>query len=245
VVALDRNTLKCVLLALLIFAPLFRLVTTLAWPDNERIQYLATPSRVDVLAMGGLLAVAFREQQAWISTSRLRLGFALALIVLVSTYVFGGLDRTQFFGRVFGYSVVGSFFMITVACVLAHRDSGSTAWLRWRPLMGLGKICYGVYLLQRPVEILLGKTLASVGYALSEAALGSMPIKMAAAIVAATCSWFLFERPILGLKKRFEIQAHPQSRNVPATTAGVPELHSCQATAMGKAQIGSPRQGEA
>jgi len=214
VLMLDRKTLTRTLLALLVFAPLFRFATTLIWPENERIQYLATPSRVDVLSMGGLLALAFRTDSRWIQTGRLRALFWPALAVVVITFALGGLDRTRLFGRVLGYSVVGFFFMIAVAYALSLRESASTAWLRVRPLMGLGKICYGVYLLQRPVEVALGKITAALGHPLSDTSLGSVPIKMSAAIAAATVSWLCFERPILELKKRFSIPHHPQGREI-------------------------------
>jgi peptidoglycan/LPS O-acetylase OafA/YrhL len=225
VLALDRAALKTLLLALLVLAPLFRLATALVWPDNERVQYLATPSRVDVLAMGGLLAIGFREPSAWLDARRLRRALAIALVIFVAAFALDGLDRTRFFGRVMGYSVVGFFFMIAVALALAQRESAGTAWLRWRPLMALGKICYGTYLLQRPTEVVLGKVSSALGHALSDASLGSVPLKMSAAIAAATLSWFCFERPILRLKQRFTIANHPQARenlNKAATIALAP-----------------------
>lgn len=206
VATLEREQLRRVLLAMVAIAPLFRLATTLAWPENERIQYLATPSRMDVLAMGGLLAIAYREPAGWIGRRQLHVLFALSAVAFAATYALGGLDRTQFFGRVFGYSIVGGFFMAAVACALVHRESDKTAWLRWRPLMGLGKICYGVYLLQRPVEVVLVKTLGHIGQELPDDSLASMFIKMAATVIAATGSWLFFERPLLTLKQRFEYQ---------------------------------------
>lgn len=217
VLALDRETLWRTLLAMLVLAPLFRLATLLVWPGNERIQYLATPSRVDVLSMGALLAVAFRQPTSWLEPRHLGRALTLLTLVFVATFVLGGLDRTVFFGRVFGYSIVGFFFMVAVAYALVLRESSSTWWLRWRPLMWLGRICYGVYLLQRPIEVVLGKVTKALGHPLSDASLGSVPIKMSAVIAAATLSWFCFERPILGLKKRFSIAYHPQGReNDPA-----------------------------
>lgn len=88
--------------------------------------------------------------------------------------------------------------------------------------MGLGKICYGVYLLQRPVEVALGKAMVAIRHPLSDASLGSMPIKMTAAVGAATISWFCFEKPILALKKSFSITRHPQEQKPPAELAKAP-----------------------
>jgi len=50
----------------------------------------------------------------------------LLALVFVATFVLGGLDRTVFFGRVFGYSIVGFFFMVAVAYALVLRESSST-----------------------------------------------------------------------------------------------------------------------
>lgn len=51
---------KRFLIGAIAFAPAFRIVTAIIWPDNERIQYLATPARVDALAIGALRLVFAR-----------------------------------------------------------------------------------------------------------------------------------------------------------------------------------------
>ena len=56
-----RDTLKKVLLAMIVIAPIFRTILTLQWPDNLLAPYVLMPARMDALAMGGIVALAMRE----------------------------------------------------------------------------------------------------------------------------------------------------------------------------------------
>lgn len=207
---LKRATLRNVLGAMVLIAPMFRIAMMFAFPDNERIQYLATPSRMDVLALGCLLALYHRSDRPPLSAFGKRmLGYALiaAVAELVVAFVLGGLDRTQWFGRAFGYTLVAIAMLMLVFWTLEHRNERATAFLRFRPLMALGKLCYGIYLLQRPAEVILLKLLGRF-----HIELGAWPLmfaKFGAAIALATASWVAFEEPILRLKKRFESKNHP------------------------------------
>jgi peptidoglycan/LPS O-acetylase OafA/YrhL len=137
-----RAWLRRVLLSLIVFAPLFRLVAAFTWPLNERVEYLATPSRIDVLAVGCLLAVGLRD--GWIRISARTLKFAIfgALPVLVVVFAMNGFDRTSMFGKTAGYTLVGGFFALLVLWAVTSRETAGTAWLRWTPLRALGKVCY-------------------------------------------------------------------------------------------------------
>jgi peptidoglycan/LPS O-acetylase OafA/YrhL len=221
---LSPARLRTVLWSMVIAAPLFRLVTTLAWPENERVQYLATPSRVDVLALGCLIALGVRGH-AWLpsrSTTRVLLPVALASCAVA--FLAGGLDRTTFFGRTVGYSLVAVASFAFVLWALQRRETLATAWLRTRPLCTLGVLCYGIYLLQRPAQVLTGKLLAWLVPSFEVIGTGwGLLIFSAAAVVAAAVSWFAFERPILALKRFFVTaptsdSATPEPRERPAFT---------------------------
>lgn len=208
---LRRLQLRRVLLGAIVGALVFRIVTALLWPANERIQYLATPARVDELAIGALLALGLRE--GWLMRSQRRwIGrlMVAALVVGAIAFGLGGLDRTGWFGRTAGYSLIAVLFGSTVLWAVLGRETPSTALLRWQPLRAVGKVCYGIYLLQRPVQVAAMKLSETAGYPLDPTSLFTVVILMFATFGAASVSWVIFERPILGLKRRFVTRGHPQ-----------------------------------
>ncbi|HEY3933396.1 MAG TPA: acyltransferase [Gemmatimonadales bacterium] len=206
-----RRLLRRLLVGMLIFAPLFRIATALIWPANERIQYLATPSRVDVLAVGCLLALGLREGWLKIPDRVLQRALLAGLAIVAVVFAANGFDRTSMFGRTAGYTLIGGFLATLVLWAVTHRESASTAWLRWAPLRGLGKICYGVYLLQRPMQVVVGKVLEHFRIAVDSTSLWYMAMLMGVTFATAATSWFAFEKPLLKLKRRFSVSGHPEA----------------------------------
>src|SRR5690606_2618416 len=90
------------LLFVFMLAPAVRLWTTLAFPEQERIQYLFTLCRVDAIAAGCLIALVMR----WKNPSALRSLSIMVACCAAAIAVITDLDRTTAFGRVLGYSVV-------------------------------------------------------------------------------------------------------------------------------------------
>ncbi|MBK7950271.1 MAG: acyltransferase [Deltaproteobacteria bacterium] len=78
----------------------------------------------------------------------------------------------------------------TATVVAAARETALARALGWAPLVGLGKISYGLYLYHVIVFVGLGDE--PVG------------VRWAVAIALASASWWLWERPFLRLKPRFE-----------------------------------------
>ncbi|MES2123407.1 MAG: acyltransferase [Gemmatimonadota bacterium] len=212
---IPRVRLRPVLVATIVGALAYRFVTFLIWPANERVQYLATPSRLDVLAIGALIALGLRDR--WLHLTRRTIGRAAltGIGVLATTFALGGMDRTTPFGRTLGYSIVGVTFGFVVLWAVTGREAKSTAWLRWKPLRALGKVCYGVYLLQRPMEVVVGKVTEAAGIPWNRTELSTVPILMAVTFATAALSWFAFERPILRLKRHFSVSGHPQATTAP------------------------------
>ncbi len=149
---LGRRKLTILLVAMVVAAPLIRLATMLAIPEQERIQYLFTFCRIDTIAVGCLLAVAARtiDLERWRDRSVQLASAAVAIAVIVG--VVTGLDRTTSFGRVLGYSSVALGCAGVVALVMLGRDLRVTAPLRWPAARYLGKLCFGLYLLHRPAD---------------------------------------------------------------------------------------------
>ena len=214
VYALDRRKLTLLLFGMILAAPLIRLTTMLALPDHERFQYLFTLCRIDTIAVGCLLAVAVRALDLERHRKTVFRIAVVAMPMIVVLAIGSHLDRTSPFDRVFGYSIVAIGCAAVLALVLLGRGQRSTAMLRFAPLAYLGKLCFGLYLLHRPADTIVSALAARIGLS---GELWLMPAKLVMAVVLATISWRLIERPFLGLKDRFASARHPSA--APATSS--------------------------
>jgi peptidoglycan/LPS O-acetylase OafA/YrhL len=218
VYVLDRRRLTYVLIGMIIAAPMIRLGTMLAMPDQERVQYLFTLCRIDTLAIGCLLAVAIRsvDVERWRARARIAAFVALPSVVVLA--IASNLDRRSPFDRVFGYSIVAVGCASIVTLVILSRGSRSTLLLRASPLTYLGKLCFGLYLLHRPADTIVSAIGARIGI---QRDLWLLIPKIGVAIVLATISWRFFERPFLALKDRFATARHPAPKAVRAAAVTV------------------------
>ncbi|HEY1101041.1 MAG TPA: acyltransferase, partial [Myxococcota bacterium] len=85
------------------------------------------------------------------------------------------------------------------ACVV-REDHGLRRLLRWRPLVEVGVLSYGLYLLHMPVRIGLAAVLEKLG------ALSSLPLFVGTTVVTVVVAWLsftLYEQRFLRLKERF------------------------------------------
>jgi peptidoglycan/LPS O-acetylase OafA/YrhL len=206
---LDRRRLTIVLVGMVVLAPMIRLVTMLAFPDHERVQYLFTLCRIDTIAIGCLLAVIIRTVDVERWRTRAKVAALAALPCIVFLAIASRLDRTSEFDRVFGYSVVAVGCAAVVGLVILSRGSRSTTVLRLAPLTYLGKLCFGLYLLHRPADTVV----SALGHRLGvHHDLWLLIPKIGVAVVFATISWRVLERPFLHLKKRFATSRHPSAK---------------------------------
>lgn len=197
--SLTRRNLMRLMIALIVLAPVFRTVMFFLVPSNERIQYLATFSRMDVLAWGVLLAILIRNGRRVLHTRWIGSLTLLGIAANVVAFLLNGLDRTLPFCRIAGYSLVG----VTFAGVVLWTVTARPGFLRFGPLRNIGKLCYGIYLLQRPTETAVVKILPRLHVHLSEGSLVLMAVKMLVTYCVAWLSWNLFEKHVLKLKDHF------------------------------------------
>ena len=212
--AVDRKKLARILVGFIALAPIVRTTGLLLFPQLDRFPYEFTLCRVDTIAVGCLLAIIVRlpaTQQP--RTRTLAATTATAAVIGVIT----GLDRTTTFGRTLGYSVVAFGFAAVVLMVVRARGQVAAAALRFAPLRYLGKICFGLYLLHRPADTIVGALGARIGLDPLSGIL--IPLKMAGAVGLASVSWFLLERPFLRLKSRFVTYDHPLTAPVGLATS--------------------------
>jgi peptidoglycan/LPS O-acetylase OafA/YrhL len=148
--------------------------------------YWSTPARVAEILVGALLATIMaggHRVPAWA-----RFATAPAIVVIVALAV------VLPSGHGFAYSG-GLPLVAVVSGVLLWSlqvPSGVERMLAWRPLVGLGRISYGVYLIHWPVDVLLRER----GWRLDT--LGGFAVATGLTLVLAVASYRLIERPIHG-----------------------------------------------
>jgi peptidoglycan/LPS O-acetylase OafA/YrhL len=202
VATVSPTTLRRVLLAAVVAAPLLRLALVLAGPQTQIATYVLMPCRMDSLALGGLIAVqlrlgglGFSSKTMW-RTFVFFAGCCALLFVTVSTWERHHLVRS------IGFSLIGLAYAALLAAVL-HSPKSPAAWIcRNRFLIYTGQISYGLYLLHGPVAWLT-RTAISKFYPVAIGDSINLVISLAVSYAAAALSWHLFETRILRLKDRF------------------------------------------
>jgi peptidoglycan/LPS O-acetylase OafA/YrhL len=178
-----------------------------------KIVYRATPTHMDGLLMGALLAIMGRDKDSWLARTwkKLRpaaLGLTtLAILGLfVITHGFNDYD-----GRVItvGYACLALFF----ACCVSIAVDGAlspffAAVLTSRPLRACGRVSYGMYLLHWPFVVWTVaplEKLQATASPLGGVAIGLGTIALGIAVVygLAEVSFRFVESPFLRLKERF------------------------------------------
>jgi peptidoglycan/LPS O-acetylase OafA/YrhL len=199
--ALKRKTLARVLAAAVVLALAIRIVMTFAMPRNTAGTYALSPCRMDALAMGGLIAIVRREWPERLKNPWIGRGALLCAAVLVAI---GVKDNTPWSNpmRTFGFTALDLAFAGLIATLIGRRPRDLLAVFRFRPLVWIGTISYGLYLLHIPaprIAHLLLDPLVRIP------ARGSADffLSFAAAIAAAWLSWRFFESRILKWKDRF------------------------------------------
>ena len=197
ILLVPRRALLPFLLAVIVAAPLYR---ALAW--NLSLPslwfYVATPSALDALGMGGLLAVMAQGQAPAPRLSRALwpLG-ALALLGCVL------LQHQPAAAAVFTETLVSLLFMTLVAAAGAGVRGFAGRLLEARPLRYLGKISYGVYVYHLLLPDVARALLAPLGITTPLQGTAHFLVYTAATIAVASLSWYAFERPLNALKSRY------------------------------------------
>jgi peptidoglycan/LPS O-acetylase OafA/YrhL len=199
--ALKRKTLAAILLASVAVALALRIILAFALPGNTVGAYVLMPCRMDALAMGGLVAIAAREAPGWLKhpwTGRLTLlcaGIFTGVCLFVSETPWSRAMRT------FGYSAIDLAFTGALMMLIGRRHPLLLRVCRWRWLVWLGIISYGLYLLHVPALTVSDRFAPALHLAPRGSAM--FLVAMAIAVGAASLSWVAFESQVLRLKNRF------------------------------------------
>jgi peptidoglycan/LPS O-acetylase OafA/YrhL len=196
------ETLYRILWLVVFLSPVVRLFLFWWNPGNPFLQYVLLPCRAEGLALGALLAVRFR-MGPWNIGKRRLTGLTLVLLAAApAAAALGGYTWNRPFNRTLGY------FLSSVACasvllwLIQFRNSRATRLLRSRPLVYLGKISYGAYVLHVPVREAVAFALRNLSWHLPGGDLLRVPLCVGLSIASASLSWYILEGPLMRLKDK-------------------------------------------
>lgn len=204
---LAPRTLFRALLAAAIASPCIRLAFFLLDRENAHLQYVLLPSRFEGLAFGAMIAIRYRTGAWRPPRARLLAVTAASLLAMYACLAWGYFKVSNYRLLLVGFTVVAAAFACVIVCLIEYRESRWTAWLRLPPLLYLGRVSYGVYLLQVPTHLLLVGVTTHFGWPYPTdgwwaRAWWVFGVQVAATVALASVSWYAFERPILTLKDR-------------------------------------------
>ena len=145
---LSRRRLVQVLIGCIIGAPVLRAIVYSAKPGVLSPQYVLMPCRADAIAIGMLLAIAWRsDAKAWIAEHTRLASVTLAVLVV------GALAMTKWmpnprnrFEAAYQYSWVAAMYAVMTTLALMKQDGLVARVGRWAFLRAWGRISYCVYL---------------------------------------------------------------------------------------------------
>jgi peptidoglycan/LPS O-acetylase OafA/YrhL len=222
VLLVDRRTLARICIGLLVACPILRVALFLAGTPARALVVL-TPTRMDTLALGALLAIAARSDGGLVAWRRV-LGWVAVVssLALASTLTF----RPRLANESPEIATIGFSLIAAVAAALvtfaATTPAGSLThrFLAHPALRAVGRYSYAMYIFHLPVVGLLHWR--GLAPDVMPVVLGShLPAQFvftalcfALSYAIAFASWHVVEHPILKLKSLFPYDREPVSVSV-------------------------------
>jgi peptidoglycan/LPS O-acetylase OafA/YrhL len=195
--------LGCVLLALVLGAPVLRVILYFIMPHGAIAGFVLLPSRWDSLLLGALAAWSLRQSEGreWV-TAHVR---KLRVVFIGATLGISLFPFVEFRELSLGMAIVGHLWIAaTVALLLVllatgHLESVARC-LRLPPLLFLGRISYSVYLFHQAIcGSLFALVLGTGPHIRSWESLMLMFVALALTVLLATVTWYTFEAHLIRL----------------------------------------------
>jgi peptidoglycan/LPS O-acetylase OafA/YrhL len=224
VLAFERRTLMHVCAGCVVAAALFRLIAESAGISS----FSFTFCRMDSLTLGAWLALAARGPRGvrgWQTPARVV--FLASVVLLAPLYVVASGSGAPWLQVIKFSAVAVGFGALLSLAITAERRSWTGRLFHARPLRGLGRYSYGLYV-YHPFLISLAAAqfstdrLVAHGWSAAAALWLRVGSVLLLSFAAAWLSWQLYERPVLSLKKYFEYR--PKVRGLPEQGSRRPRI---------------------
>jgi peptidoglycan/LPS O-acetylase OafA/YrhL len=201
-----RRYLLAALLGVAAVGPIFRIAGSALGIDWMPL-YTLPFGWLDSLAIGGVLAYALDtstgDERIRRALSRLGFWVGVPVVVLSCVDIARQTNWAAWFRPTLEPTVWACFFAWTIESTLRRRGSTSTAALRFRPLVYIGTISYGLYVLHTFASGLLDATLVPAGLSTPSTVPGQLASWTLVSLGLASVSWYTLERPLNRLKRFF------------------------------------------
>jgi peptidoglycan/LPS O-acetylase OafA/YrhL len=172
-----------------IAAPISRVALFFLFPGHPWTAFFMMPCRADALLLGVLGAIIVRNER-W----KANIGPYLPTALMVFITGAGVLTvyyriQSQFLVLSIGLTWIAGLYFCLILYAVTKPQSRLSSCLRWRWLMGLGSIAYGIYLIHGQIN----GAVASLRWPL----LPSAAVAVFFTICVATFSWRYYEKPFI------------------------------------------------
>jgi peptidoglycan/LPS O-acetylase OafA/YrhL len=198
---LSIHKLVVALTATVCIAPLLRFVVFGYLSPGTYTSTMLMPCRADTLAMGMLLAIAWRA--AWFRAFLVERRVLLQDVLLVLTLGVGGLlwwfaHPLSFVTVIIGYTWLAFFYGCLLLVVLSQTQGWIAGVMRWKILRGLGTISYCVYVIHLTFNHLAHQILLHAEPQVYNAkGVGVTLLALVLTLAVASLSWRYFEKPLI------------------------------------------------
>lgn len=179
----------------------YKIYTYMFLPGNWYHLYLHTLSRMDVILFGGMLAVIYLRKPFTFRVSNSVIGGIIVFLVIMLAY-----DDVSNYENIFNGVLRKSIYMILLAIPLMDflfNDHRKNRILKFKPLLYLGKISYGIYMYGNILVLVVIKQIM-FRFQINNIYLYFTLIILLSLIIP-IISYELLEKPFLKLKQRFSL----------------------------------------
>lgn len=179
----------------------YKIYTYMFLPGNWYHLYLHTLSRMDVILLGGMLAVIYLKKPFTFRVSNTVMAGIIAFLVIMMAY-----DDMSNYENIFNGVLRKSIYMVLLAIPLMDflfNDKRRNRILEFRPLLYLGKISYGIYMYGNILVLVVIKKIM-YGFHINNIYVYFTLIIILSLIIP-VISYELLEKPFLKLKQRFSL----------------------------------------
>ena len=202
-----KRALPWIFCAGIIGAPVLRIFCYRHFGNTDWASYVWLPCRLDSLCWGALLAFLLRIPAALVLLYRRRQWVIAAFIVLL----IGAVVLDAALGRDIGYhtsywgnSLLAVLYSFAILLATLFAGRRCTAFLRLKPLLSLGRISYGVYLLHAITLIIVFNIFALPVVLNDLRSIALMALSLFLTIGICGLSYQLFERPFWKFGQRLK-----------------------------------------
>lgn len=199
IVATPRKALPSLLLCIASASAIGRATFYTMRPDLYMAPYVLMPFRLDGLAIGGLLALAYRDRRLWdrIAVNRAAIWKATVIMAALVPVLIGVLrNKLPFHMYTWGHAFLAATGCLMIASVLLFEGTDRVRLLRTPILRSAGKISYTLYLLH---PLFLSLLFVVAGRREMVASVADAALAASALVIAVAASWlsyWVIEKPL-------------------------------------------------